>query len=142
MPVEGRLRMFHEMTSALEGFTWERYGVRFALLFGSRARRGVAVKGDWDIAVWPDPRDKYGDLVADLAARLGVREEQIDLVILDDETPCALVLEIAAGKPLYYRDLKEFLDVLYLYVNVCIDHFITLEKVGSWEAQVRRVWQS
>lgn len=51
MPVEGRLRMFHEMTSALEGFPWERYGVRFALLFGSRAERGVAVKGDWDIAV-------------------------------------------------------------------------------------------
>ena len=67
-----------------------------------------------------------------------MREEQIDLVVLDEDTPCALVLEIAGG-PVYYRDLKEFLDVLYFYVNVCIDHFITLEKVRSWEAQLRRV---
>jgi hypothetical protein len=29
------------------------------------------VKGDWDIAVWPDPGEKYADLVADLAEALG-----------------------------------------------------------------------
>ncbi|AET34035.1 hypothetical protein [Pyrobaculum ferrireducens] len=78
----------------------------------------------------------------DLAARLGVREEDIDIVVLDEDTPCALVLEIARGRPLYYRGLKEFLDVLYFHVNVCIDHFITLRKVEAWETQLSKTWRS
>jgi hypothetical protein len=30
-------------------------------------------QGDWDVAVWPDPGEKYGDLVADLAEALRAR---------------------------------------------------------------------
>ncbi|MCU7788481.1 nucleotidyltransferase domain-containing protein [Pyrobaculum sp. 3827-6] len=126
----------------LEDFPWQKYGLGFAVLFGSRAGYKPVVRGDWDIAVWPDPGDRYGDLVTDLAARLGVREEDIDIVVLDEDTPCALVLEIAGGRPLYYRDLKEFLDVLYFHVNVCIDHFITLRKVEAWETQLSKTWRS
>jgi len=55
----------------LSAFPWGRYGVRVAILFGSRAGLSPMVRGDWDVAVWPDPGEKYGDLVADLAEALG-----------------------------------------------------------------------
>jgi len=39
----------------LSAFTGGRYGVRVAILFGSRAGLSPMVKGDWDVAEWPDP---------------------------------------------------------------------------------------
>jgi hypothetical protein len=43
------------------------------------------VRWDWDVAVWPDPGEKYADLVADLAEALRAREEEVDVVVISDD---------------------------------------------------------
>jgi len=125
----------------LSAFPWGRYGVRVAILFGSRAGLSPMVKGDWDIAVWPDPGEKYADLVADLAEALGARKEEVDVVVISDDVPCPLALEVFRGRPVYRADLGEYLDLMTRYVGVCTDFMISRWKVGVWEAPARRIWE-
>jgi predicted nucleotidyltransferase len=124
----------------LSAFPWGRYGVRVAILFGSRAGLSPMVRGDWDVAVWPDPGEKYGDLVADLAEALRAREE-VDVVVISDDLPCPLALEVFRGRPVYRADVGEYLDLVTRFVGVCTDFMISRWKVGVWEALARRIWE-
>jgi predicted nucleotidyltransferase len=83
----------------LSAFPWGRYGVRVAILFGSRAGLSPMVKGDWDVAVWPDPGEKYADLVADLAEALRAREEEVDVVVISDDMPAPWRWRSSRGRP-------------------------------------------
>ena len=79
--------------------------VKAALLFGSRAA-GYSIKGDYDIAVYfGRPYDLYelGELAADVAEALKVREDQLDLIDLDSATP-EMTLEALDGKLIYLED--------------------------------------
>ncbi len=111
-------------------------------MFGSRAGLSPLVRGDWDIAVWPDPGEKYADLVADLAKALGVRDEEVDLVVINDDMPCPLALEVFRGRPVYRADVGEYLDLVTRFVGVCTDFMISRWKVGVWEALAGRIWGS
>ena len=124
----------------LSAFSWGRYGVRVAILFGSRAGLSPMVRRDWDVAVWPDSGEKYGDLVADLAEALGVREG-VDVVVISDDMPCPLALEVFKGRPVYRADLGEYLDLMTRFVGVCTDFMISRWKVGVWEALARWIWE-
>jgi len=94
-----------------------------ALLFGGRAK-GYSMKGDYDIAVFfGRPYDLYemGRLVVDAAKALGVREDAVDLLVLDSAAP-ELVLEALEGEVIFTRNryalfelrlraLMEYLDL-------------------------------
>ncbi|MEL9991354.1 MAG: nucleotidyltransferase domain-containing protein [Thermoproteus sp.] len=54
----------------LRDFPWGRYGVIFAVLYGSRAWGG-AVKGDWDVAAMLEDPEADIDLQYALARFLG-----------------------------------------------------------------------
>ena len=112
-----------------------------AILFGSRAGLSPMVRGDWDVAVWPDPGEKYGDLVADLAEALRAREEEVDVVVISDDMPRPLALEVFRGRPVYRADVGDYLDLVTRYVGVCTDFMISRWKVGVWEALARRIWE-
>jgi len=100
---------------------FRRHNVRFAYLFGSRARQGTG--RDYDIAVVVEVKSalELGGLLVDIAAVLGVREDQIDLVHLNT-APSHLVLTVLSeGVPIYgdpdeayyflYRKYLELLDI-------------------------------
>ncbi len=81
--------------NALKSFPWSDYGVVFAVLFGSRAWGGRVVKGDWDFAAWLSDVDRDLDLQYALARFLHVREDDVDLVILNnyEYLPCSLIID-------------------------------------------------
>ncbi|MGC9105570.1 MAG: nucleotidyltransferase domain-containing protein [Thermoprotei archaeon] len=125
---------------------WRAYGVEYALLFGSRVT-GRVFKGDWDIAVKfrRFDLDNYSSLLVDLAKELKVREDMIDLVPIDENTPCALILEIERNKKLLYAEsFDSFLDDWLKRVSVCIDFEISKRKLRVLEAMeeaVRKGWE-
>lgn len=52
-------------------------------MFGSRAW-GKAFKGDWDLGVWLNDVEKDVDLLHALAKHLRVREDNVELVVLNN----------------------------------------------------------
>ena len=136
-----------EALEKLRRFRWEDFGVAFAVLFGSRLR-GRVLKGDWDIAVWLDDPERAADLQHALAKHLGVREQDVDLLVLNsyEVLPCTLVIEVLGrGKPVYYRDFDAFLDAKLRMLLPCFDFEIAARKLKLLEAQVEAVtkrWES
>ena len=87
---------------------FERYNVRYAVLFGSRAREG---KGrDYDIAVSGEFRSalELGGLLVDVAEALGVHEDLVDLVHIES-APLTLIYTIISEGVVIYGDPDEAL---------------------------------
>lgn len=90
--VEALKAFTNKLSDPLEGLShiserlkavFEKSGVRYALLFGSRAKEGVG--RDFDIAVSIDAKSalELGELQLNIAEALGVREEHVDLVHIE-----------------------------------------------------------
>lgn len=72
---------------------WRRYGVGYASLFGSAARRCSFLVEEVDIGVlW--------SLISDVAGLLSVREDFIDVALINRDASCFLVVE--AWRPIYW----------------------------------------
>lgn len=127
-------RSFRVSLDALRLFPWGRY-VRFAFLFGSAASRGFG--NDLDIAVSDIGFEALGELLAELARRLSLPEDYIDIVVVTERTPCPLVLEALKGVPLYVADW----DDVYRYFNVCQDQQIDSKKLRLLETALEAIWR-
>lgn len=127
--------------NALKSFPWSDYGVVFAVLFGSRAWGGRVVKGDWDFAAWLSDVDRDLDLQYALARFLHVREDDVDLVILNnyEYLPCSLIIDaLGRGRVIYYRDLDEYLDIKLRVLSPCFDFMIDAKKLDLLRTQITR----
>jgi len=95
------------------GSVFVKHGVKYAFLFGSRARAGAG--RDYDIAVVferrPNNALELGLLIVDLAEALGVHEDLIDLVDLDSAPLTIVKTVIDEGRVL--RGGDEALDYLW-----------------------------
>lgn len=91
---------------------FEESGVKYALLFGSRAREGVG--GDFDIAVSMDAKSalELGELLVNVAEALGVKEEQVDLVHIESAGLSMLYTILNEGI-LIYGNCEEAEEHLY-----------------------------
>jgi len=102
-----------------------RHRVRFAFLFGSRAREGEG--RDYDIAVSMDAKSALdlGRLLVDIADALGVHEDQVDLVHVESAPQSVILTILNEGKLIYgnpddayqalYKRYIEILDVNETY---------------------------
>ena len=52
------------------------------------------------------------------------------MVVISDDMPCPLALEVFRGRPVYRADVGEYLDLMTRYVGVCTDFMISRWKVG------------
>ncbi len=80
-------------------------GLAGAWLFGSRAQGRARAGSDVDVAVLfdgPPPLEVVAELRARLQEALGM--EDVDLVVLDEETPSTLAFDAVSGVPLLVRD--------------------------------------
>ncbi len=132
----------------LRKFPWKRFGVRYAIVFGSVAR-GCSVARDVDIAVKfrVYTLDAYAELLVALAKHLRVREDLIDLVPLNrGDLPAHLIVEIySKGKLVYVEDVEEYLNDVSSRVEIAIDFLIDFRKLKLAETVVRsvkRAWYS
>ena len=91
---------------------FEHHKVKFAFLFGSRARGGEG--RDYDIAVSVEVKSALdlGRLLVDVAEALGVHEDLVDLVHLDT-APLSVVLTILEEGELLYGDPDEAYHALF-----------------------------
>ncbi|WP_338602656.1 nucleotidyltransferase domain-containing protein [Sulfolobus tengchongensis] len=121
----------------LKQFSWNKYGVLYAILFGSLAKIG---KGrDVDIAVEFEEYnvDIHLRLLNDLQDYLGT--ELIDLVIITDDTSCYLIHEIFNNTRLIYlRDDKAWFK-MNNRINICEDFLIDARKLNEIENAVLAV---
>jgi uncharacterized protein YutE (UPF0331/DUF86 family)/predicted nucleotidyltransferase len=79
--------------------------IKAALLFGGRAK-GYTLKGDYDIAVYfGKTHDLYdlGELVAEIAKKLNIDEDKLNLLDLDSAAP-EIKLEALQGRPIFLED--------------------------------------
>lgn len=112
-----------------------------AVLFGSRAW-GRSFKGDWNIGVWLSDVERDVDLLHALAKFLNVREDSVDLVVLNnyESLLCALIIDILGrGKAIYYRDLDEYLDIKLKVLKPCLDFVIDAKKLDLLRTQINAV---
>ncbi|RLG46021.1 MAG: hypothetical protein DRO06_05100 [Thermoproteota archaeon] len=94
--------------------------VRAAFLFGSRVEGRSGPLSDYDFAILPAPGlergearlDLISDLVCDLAAELGVREDLVDVVFLTDELPEELIYRAVLRGIVLYAESPEVLTSL------------------------------
>ena len=89
----------------------ERYGLKYLVLFGSRASGQADGLSDWDFAVRFGRRPSIHEVVellADLIELAG--DDRVDLVVLDRPLPPALLHEVLwRGRPLCVVDRDVYL---------------------------------
>jgi len=123
-----------DLSKKLAG-VFRRHNVRFAYLFGSRARQGTG--RDYDIAVVVEVKSalELGGLLVDIAAVLGVREDQIDLVHLNT-APSHLVLTVLSEGVPIYGDPDEAYYFLYCkYLELLDINSVQLPPLRSTKAE-------
>jgi predicted nucleotidyltransferase len=113
---------FQDLTPILE----KDKRVRFAYLFGSRARFQAGPLSDTDIAVYLDRRIKHGDYRLKLMEKLAkiLKSDNLDLVILNQAPPLLRYEIIKYGRllkddaswriPFEAEVIREYLDTAYL----------------------------
>ena len=97
---------------------FRRYGVRYALLFGSRARGEPG--RDYDIAVSVELKSalEMGGLLMDLAEALGCPETSIDLIHIDS-APMGILYTLLNEGVIIYGDQEEALaDLSRRYIEL------------------------
>jgi len=97
---------------------FRRYGVRYALLFGSRARGEPG--RDYDIAVSAEFKSalEMGGLLMDLAEALGCPETSIDLIHIDS-APMGVLYTLLNEGVIIYGDREEALaDLSRRYIEL------------------------
>lgn len=108
MEKPGCLRYPAGMNEAALGELFRRHGVRFAYLWGSRARGEARPDSDYDFAVSMKLRgttlEPYLKLCADLSIALGT--EDVDVTLIEDADVLVRYVVQRDGRLLYERDKK------------------------------------
>ena len=121
-----------------ENIDWSKYRVLYAILFGSALRKSRP--RDIDIAVMfskkPD-LDVIVELMDDIGRAIGYSMENIDIVPLNREIPCELLLEIVKGIVLYVENLDEYVDDICRRIMICYDNSININKLKVMETALR-----
>ena len=120
----------------------DRENIIFAILFGSSARGLVGPESDIDIAIRfrkdPDP-EELSDLILKLSECLDVREDKIDITIINDEVSLELRYKILRdGILILARDLESYKRFRDLSISMYIDFKKALELVEYGKKYLRK----
>ena len=113
---------------------FEKYGVKYAVLFGSRAREGAG--RDYDLAISGefDSYIEVGKMLVEIAEVLGVSEDEVDIVLVDS-APLHLIHTVVSEGEIVYGDLDlavQELSKKYLeYVDINEAYKIAEERLRS-----------
>jgi len=127
---------------------WRSLGVRWVLVFGGLARRGVG--GDVDLLVMPGPRiiEGMGPLWRIELAGLVAEELELDWGLVDvvdaRDAPCPVVFDAwRHGVMVYEEEPGMARDWLLVRVSICSDYELAVKRLGVEQAALgaaRRRW--
>jgi len=84
-------------------------------------------------------------IVVKLRDKLGVSEDRVDLVILNNDVPCILIEEaLGRGRTVFCRDEELCLGDVLRRLKICWDFEISYRKLGLLETaveMVKRRWE-
>ena len=133
--VEG-LEVDPELLSELGG-VFEKYKVKYAVLFGSRAREGSGRDYDLSVSGEFDSYIEVGKMLVEIAEALGVPEDEIDIVLVDS-APLHLIHTIVSEGKIVYGDrdlaVRELSSRYVEYIDVNEAYRIARERLRSEEA--------
>ncbi|MEZ0319694.1 MAG: nucleotidyltransferase domain-containing protein [Pyrobaculum sp.] len=122
-----------QVLKTLKEIPWGRY-VKFAFLTGSLAEKGRG--NDVDIVISKIGLEEYGELLYLITSALGIDEDHVDLVPVDENTPCAFVVDsLGKSVPLYVADWDEVFRIF----NICQDFLIDAKKLDLFYTAVKAV---
>lgn len=121
----------------------EGWPVRYAVLFGSLAKGWMHPLSDIDVGVRaPEERrvELASNLALELASRLGVPEDRVDVVLFDYSdisAKPAFFYEMLAEGILAWGDEDAYIEDLVRAALLCADHGIQLRKLGYIDNYVK-----
>ncbi len=125
---------------------WRRHGVLYAVLFGSALHSRSFHDVDIAVRFHAKPSlDKLLELVREVADAVGVPDDKVDIVVLNDDTPCVLVEEaLGKGRLVYCRDREECISDILRRLKLCWDFEISYRKLNLLKTAleaVKRRWR-
>jgi predicted nucleotidyltransferase len=107
--------------------------VDLAYLFGSRARGDFTEESDYDFAVllsknFKDPYDLL-KLIHDLAMALGVKDEKVNLIVLNDASLEMAYKVISEGVIIYERSVEKRVDFEVSTLKLYLDFKLVLDQM-------------
>ncbi len=122
--------MNNSLIDTLRSLGWNVFNVSYVLLFGSMARGSGR---DIDLAIKFSKKpslEEIGAILDYVSQVTGYPVKSIDIVVLNsNELPCELIYRIySKNKPVYIRDLNEYIDDYIRWIKICYDYEIMLRK--------------
>jgi len=131
--VESPRIKLEEVLPILKSIPWNRY-VKFAFLTGSLVERGSG--RDVDVVISEVDLEAYSELLSLVVKSLGVSEDFVDLVQINEATPCSFVVySFSHSIPLYVGDWDE----VFRLFNICLDHQIDTRKLSTLEIAIAKL---
>jgi len=124
----------HETLSKMLNESFSKYKeVDLAYLFGSRARGDFTEESDYDFAVllsknFKDPYDLL-KLIHDLAMALGVKDEKVNLIVLNDASLEMAYKVISEGVIIYERSVEKRVDFEVSTLKLYLDFKLVLDQM-------------
>lgn len=136
---DGAVVNISDVYDKLKNFPWDKYGVYYAVLFGSLAKRGVG--HDVDVAVEMENYSlkTYSDLLIDMADALNIHEDLLDLLVVTDNLSCYLVHEALGGSKIIYIKDSHSRELMIRRLLICNDFLMDSRKLGLVDTMVKVV---
>jgi len=133
-----------EILGKLQKYNWREHNIEYVIVFGSCLTRPIFHDIDLGVKFIKYNLDEYVDLLEKLSGYLKLREDHIDIVVLNNENlPAQLILEIyTKGKLVYCRNYEDYLDEAFKRINVSYDFLIDFKKLRILETALEKVKKS
>ena len=130
-----------EIIEKLQKYKWEKHNIEYVMVFGSCLTQYNFHDIDLAIKFTKYSFDEYVNLLEGLSNYLKIREDHIDIVILNNENlPAQLILEIyTKGRLIYCHNYEEYLNEALRRINVSYDFLIDFKKLKVLETALKRV---
>ncbi len=130
-----------EILEKLQRFNWKKHNIEYVIVFGSCLTQSTFHDIDLAVKFVKYDFNEYVNLLESLSSYLGIREDHIDIVVLNNENlPSQLILEIyTKGNLIYCRDYESYLNEAFRKINVSYDFLIDFRKLKILETALKKV---
>lgn len=128
--------MKKQITQKLKNLLEQKYknSLDFAFLFGSLVEGGFHENSDVDIAVIPKSNvnllDLISSLVLDVAEELQIKEDKVDILIVDEDMSYELAFKaIVKGIPLLTKSKRDYINLVCKTASIYYDFQVFKRKL-------------